>query len=52
MAVPVAGDRERKEAEMEKEYRETLENPVKTGLLDDEPVSNALAINRCLVLQG
>lgn len=48
----VPGDKERKRAEMEKEYRETLQDLVANGLFDDEPVPNSLAINSYLALHG
>lgn len=48
----VPGDKERKRAEMEKEYRETLQDLVVNGLFDDEPVPNSLAINSYLALHG
>jgi hypothetical protein len=46
----VPGDRERKEAEMEKKYREMLEDLAKKGLFDDEPIPGSMAINSYLVL--
>ncbi len=46
----VPGDEERKRAEMQKKYRETLDDLVAKGLFDDEPVSGSLAINSYLVL--
>lgn len=46
----VPGDRERKEAEMEKRYQETMDDLVTKGLFSDEPVPVALAINSYLVL--
>ncbi len=48
----VPGDEERKRAEMEREYRETLEDLIAKGLFDDEPVPNSLAVNSYLVLHG
>lgn len=48
----IPGDKERKEAEMQKRYRETLDDLVEKGLFDDEPVPNSLAINSYLVLHG
>jgi hypothetical protein len=48
----IPGDRERKEAEMQREYRETLDDLVAKGLFDDEPVPGSLAINSYLVLHG
>lgn len=46
----VPGDRERKEAEMQRRYRETLQDLIEKGLFDDEPVPGSLAINSYLVL--
>ena len=46
----VPGDRERKEAEMQREYRETLDDLVKKGLFDDVPIPGSLAITNYLVL--
>ena len=48
----IPGDLERKEAEMEKRYQETLDDLVKKGLFSDEPVPGALAINSYLVLHS
>lgn len=48
----VPGDQERKEAEMEKRYQETLDDLVKKGLFSDEPVPGALTINSYLVLHS
>ena len=48
----VPGDEERKRAEMEREYRETLDDLVAKGLFDNEPVPNSLAVNSYLVLHG
>jgi hypothetical protein len=48
----VPGDRERKEAEMQKRYQETLDDLVAKGLFDDEPIPGSLAINSYLVLHG
>ena len=49
-AIP--GEKERKEAEMQRDYRETLDDLVAKGLLDDEPVPGSLAVNSYLVLHG
>lgn len=46
----IPGDKERKEAEMQRRYRETLDDLVAKGLFDDEPVPGSLAINSYLVL--
>ena len=46
----IPGDEERKEAEMQKEYRETLDDLIAKGLFDDEPIPGSLAINSYLVL--
>lgn len=46
----IPGDKERKEAEMQMRYRETLDDLVAKGLFDDEPVPGSLAINSYLVL--
>lgn len=46
----IPGDRERKEAEMEKRYRETLADLVAKGLFEDEPVPTSLVMNSYLVL--
>ena len=46
----IPGKKERKEAEMQREYRETLEDLLAKGLFDDEPIPGALAINSYLVL--
>lgn len=48
----IPGDFERKEAEMQRRYRETLDDLVAKGLFDDEPVPGSLAINSYLVLHG
>lgn len=48
----IPGDKERKEAEMQKRYRETLEDLVAKGLFDDEPIPGSLAINSYLVLHN
>ena len=48
----VPGDEERKRAEMEREYRETLEDLIAKGLFADETVPNSLAVNSYLVLHG
>lgn len=49
-AIP--GDREIKEAEMEKRYRETLEDLVRKGMFGDETVPGDIAVNSYLVLHG
>jgi len=46
----IPGDCERKEAEMQGRYRETLTDLVEKGLFEDEPVPNSLAVNSYLVL--
>lgn len=46
----VPGDEERKRAEMQREYQETLDDLIAKGLFDDEPVPGSLAINSYLVL--
>ena len=48
----IPGDQERKKAEMEKRYQETLNDLVKKGLFSDEPVPGSLAINSYLVLHS
>ena len=48
----IPGDKERKEAEMQHRYRETLDDLIAKGLFDDEPVPGSLAINSYLVLHG
>ena len=48
----IPGDEERKRAMTEREDRETLEDLIAKGILDDEPVPNALAVNSYLVLHG
>ena len=48
----IPGDKERKEAEMQKRYRETLGDLIEKGLFEDEPVPGSLAINSYLVLHG
>lgn len=48
----IPGDTERKEAEVQRQYRETLGDLVAKGLFDDEPVPGSLAINSYLVLHG
>lgn len=48
----VPRDKERKEAEMQKRYRETLDDLVAKGLFDDEPIPGSLAINSYLVLHN
>ena len=48
----IPGDKERKEAEMQRRYRETLEDLIEKGLFDNEPVPGSLAINSYLVLHG
>ena len=46
----IPGDREREQAEMEREYRETLDDLVAKGLFEDEPIPGSLAVNSYLVL--
>ena len=46
----IPGEKERKEAEMQREYRETLDDLIAKGLFDDEPIPGSLAINSYLVL--
>jgi hypothetical protein len=48
----IPGDEERKEAEMRRRYRETLDDLIAKGLFDDEPFPKSLAINSHLVLHG
>lgn len=48
----VPGDKERKEAEMRREYQKTFDDLITKGLFDDEPVPNSLLINSYLVLHG
>lgn len=48
----IPGDKERKEAEMQRRYRETLADLIAKGLFDGEPIPGSLGINSYLVLHG
>jgi len=47
----IPGDEEKKRAEMEREYRELLEDLERKGLLDAGPVPVSMAMNAHLVLK-
>lgn len=49
-AVP--GDKEIKEAQMKKEYQETLEDLMHKGMFSDDAIPGDIAINSYLVLHG
>jgi len=49
-SLGIPGDCERKEAEMQGLYRETLTDLVEKGLFEDEPVPSSLAVKSDLVL--
>lgn len=48
----IPGDRKRKEAGVQRRYRETFEDLIATGLFENEPVPGSLAIDGHLVPHG